>query len=88
MIEGFLELTKHNRDDILAYVGGASRLRGARVKVLRGKGDKTSLRFMALRSWAAEYPDMEMAAEKDPQETLRALFEFRRTKRDERGVQS
>jgi len=78
--EGFLEVTAKNRDDILAYCGRAELMRGQRFLMQRGNGDKTSLRILPVRSWAAENPDVPMATEHDPEETLRALFEFKRAR--------
>lgn len=74
--EGFLEVTKITRETILEHVGGEKFLRGSRIKVLRGKGDKTTLRVLLLRPWAAEHPDIPLPDEKSPEQTLRALFEF------------
>src|SRR5947207_7704546 len=80
--EGFLELTSLNRDRIRELLGGDKFLRGARVKVLRGNGDKTELKLMLLRCWAAEHEGEVLPDEMDPESTLRALFSFRRPSRD------
>lgn len=84
LAEGFLELTKLNRDTIREHVGGDKFLRGTRLKLLRGKGDKTQLKILLLRSWAAEHGEEPMPSEKNPEETLRSLFEFRRSTPAER----
>lgn len=78
--EGFLELTPKNREDLLAYCGRAELMRGCRLLVRRGKGDKTALRMMPIRSWRAEFDEVAMPEETDPEETLRSLFEFRRAR--------
>ena len=83
MEEGFLEVTRLTKETILEQVGGEKFLRGARIKVLRGKGDRTTLRVLLLRGWAAEHQDSPLPNEKDPEETLRALFDFRRPKKGE-----
>lgn len=78
--EGFLECTALVRDKVLSHVGNVSYLRGSRLKLQRGNGDKTSLHVMLLRPWLQEHPGAELPAEKDPEETLHALFSFRRSK--------
>jgi hypothetical protein len=80
--EGFLELTKLNRDTILSHTGSEKLMRGSRLKLQRGKGDKTALRMLLLRGWGAEHPGEEMPEEHDPEDTLRSLFEWRRPKAD------
>lgn len=78
LTEGFLECTALNRDRVRELVGGDKMLRGSRLKVLRGNGDKTELRLMLLRPWIAEHDGEILPDEQDPEETLRALFSFRR----------
>lgn len=80
MIEGFLELTALGRERVLDLVGGEAMLRGSRLKIQRGGGVKTQLRFMLLRGWNGEHAGCEIPAEVDPIETLHALFSFRRAK--------
>lgn len=80
--EGFLELTKLNRDAIRELCGPDELLRGSRIKAVRGKGEKTILRFMLLRAWLVERPEEVIPQERHPEDTLRALFEFRSAKPD------
>ncbi len=78
--EGFLELTGKNRETLLHHFGRQELLRGQRLLVRRGKGDKTELRMLPVRSWLAEFQEVAMPDEMDPEETLRALFELRRAR--------
>lgn len=80
MEDGFLEVTPLLRDKLLSYVTTPEQLRGKRFLVQRGKGDKSTLAILPLRDWYAEHPGEEMPAEVDPEETLHALFSFRRAK--------
>jgi len=83
---GFLECTPKLRDDVLSKVGGRTYLRGARLKILRGKGDKTSCTTQFLRPFGQEFPGQEMPADVDPGETLRMLFEWRKPRDDGKGA--
>jgi len=81
--EGFVELTPAARDDILMQLGGEGELRGARVTIARGAGDKTRLKIGILARWKA-WAGSEVPPEKDPEPTLLKLWEFGNKKRGQR----
>lgn len=73
--EGFLELTPIAADDLLLQVGGESELRGSRITVQRGGGDKSRLKVGIMPRWKS-YTGTDVPPEKDPEETLKKLWEF------------
>src|SRR3990170_5858522 len=74
--EGFLELTGLARDSLLSQMSGNG-LRGQMISVERGGGMKTRLRVRVLGEWS-EADRGPLLAEKDPEDTLRSLWEFKR----------
>ena len=73
--EGFLELTPVARDELLLLLGGEEELRGSRVTVARGGGDKSRLKIGIMPRWKA-WSGTEVPPEKDPENTLIKLWEF------------
>lgn len=70
---GFLELTGVGKANLLSCVNGEENLRGSRIQVARGGGDKTRLRFTYLapgnQREVATWPE-----ELDPHDTVLALY--------------
>lgn len=73
--EGFLELTPVSAESLLDQVGNDSPLRGERIQVIRGGGDKARLTVELL---AAIKEGVVLPPEKDPEKTLRALWGIER----------
>jgi len=81
---GFLELTPLGKKKVLDLLGGERHLRGGRIKVMRGAGDKSALSYMLLRHWFAEFEGVSIPEDVHPEDTLRILFEWRRPGRQDR----
>lgn len=73
--EGFLELTPAATNEICLLLGGTDELRGSRLRIQRGEGDKARLKVSILARWKAVV-GTEIPPEKDPEATLQKLWEF------------
>jgi len=78
--EGFLEMTPVVKDQLLLEVGGEKELRGSRITIQRGKGDKARMQVRLISRWQS-LTSAAMPPELDPEDTLVRLWEFGKIRR-------
>lgn len=71
---GFLELTAAGSESLILCVNGEDNLRGARIKVFRGQGDKTRMRFAYMSPANVEQLRL-VPEELDPHDTVVKLYQ-------------